>query len=367
WAQADLLDYLSLTSFGVWAPLIYMLAWIGALVMIAIGQPPRQYLWFVIGPAIYHWLIDTRTPVTGVQWAVGYVDQDQREVWRLAETGLASSNLVNRLMYQWPPQGYVKVFSNATPVLLGVWSGPYAQYKSPHGDGGDRRPTEIAAVSTAFLWFDELVSSTVQWAVTWTGITRNRDGFIGSLLDFGTNLINFDVFGFSLSLADAKWYLLTDLKWEMVEDITSAKLSSPTIRDAFVTMMASECGDAITENINESAFLAAAHGSSDNIPSTVFEVPTTTSTGLPYTPPGFSTTRSEYNNYDNLQNSLRHKTIPMPRALKRLLMQDESRVGTFTHSVNWRSGDLQFLRQSDRIRCDTYLDLMIMAFRWEAG
>ncbi|RMG43858.1 MAG: hypothetical protein D6719_03000, partial [Candidatus Dadabacteria bacterium] len=228
WAQADLLDYLSLTSFGVWAPLIYMLAWIGALVMIAIGQPPRQYLWFVIGPAIYHWLIEDRTPVTGVQWAVGYVDQDQREVWRLAETGLASSNLANRLMYQWPPQGYVKVFSNAAPVLVGKWSGPYAQYKSPHGD--DRRPTEIAAVSTAFLWFDELVSSTVQWAVTWTGITRNRDGFVGGLLDFGTNLINFNFFGFSLSLADAKWYLLTDLKWEMVEDITSAKLSSPTIR-----------------------------------------------------------------------------------------------------------------------------------------
>ncbi|MDC0359047.1 hypothetical protein OAO01_09545, partial [Oligoflexia bacterium] len=93
WVQADLIDYLTMTSFGLWAPMLYILAAFGGMIGMAMGAPPKTYLWFFIGPAIYAWLLDTRTLVDGVEWVVGTERQDQRVVWRLSEVGIINTNL----------------------------------------------------------------------------------------------------------------------------------------------------------------------------------------------------------------------------------------------------------------------------------
>ena len=74
WVQADLLDRLAFSEMGLWAPLIYIISAIAGMFGVALGQPPRNYIWFFVGPALYAWLIDTRVDVDGVAWRVAAVD-----------------------------------------------------------------------------------------------------------------------------------------------------------------------------------------------------------------------------------------------------------------------------------------------------
>ena len=98
WVQADVLDRLMFSDLQLWAPLIYILAVIGGLVGVALGAPPKTYMWFFMGPAIYSWLIGTHIDVKGVRWAMPCVGNAevlrnfQSKVWELSEVGLANSN-----------------------------------------------------------------------------------------------------------------------------------------------------------------------------------------------------------------------------------------------------------------------------------
>lgn len=335
WVQADLLDYLTFqvpgnTDFGNWAILVYVCAAAGGLVSMAMGQPPRNYLWFFIGPAVYNWLVDTRQGVTGVQWAVGLENQDQRQVWRIAEVGLLNTSLYRR------NNGNIEVHATAAPRRSSGVSGA--------------SPAEIAFVSSAFLWFDELMSSAVAWMVNWSGVGNQS----ASNPDGDTNI--FDAAG-GLSQPDDRWYLLSDLKWGILENITSAKLASPDVRDTFITMMASECGDKIADAIYEPAFIAASQGKGRKVPLTIFK-----------TEPGFTASYSNnpiYNDYNLLKDKLRTTYVPTPKSLKRVL--DSTGMGSFVSSVAWDATSLEDLRTTERIRCDTLLDVSILMFRWEAG
>jgi hypothetical protein len=95
-AQADLLWQLTNTDLGLWAPLLYVIAAIGGLIGVAMGMPPKMYLWFFMGPAIYSFLLGTTVPQFGTAWCVANVMQDPSRVWQLSEVGLQNSNIVAR-------------------------------------------------------------------------------------------------------------------------------------------------------------------------------------------------------------------------------------------------------------------------------
>ena len=92
--HSALLYYINFTGFGVWAPLLYMIGAIGALVAVALNSPPRNYTWFILGPAIYGFLVGSTQDVRGVDWVVAGYPQDMQEVWRDAETGMGNSPLL---------------------------------------------------------------------------------------------------------------------------------------------------------------------------------------------------------------------------------------------------------------------------------
>ena len=46
-------------SFRMWGALIYMLSVIAAIVMMAMGQPPKLYAWWAAGPALFYFLLFT--------------------------------------------------------------------------------------------------------------------------------------------------------------------------------------------------------------------------------------------------------------------------------------------------------------------
>jgi hypothetical protein len=162
--QADMLHFLVGTGFGIWAPFIYMIAAAGGIISLAMGAPPRMYVWFFVGPGIYHWLVETRSPAHGVQWQVARIVQDQRQVWRLAHVGLVNSSLEARMagdVVNEGPDGY----EPQTDVQQEMWCRPT---KSP------------VYVSNFFLWFDSLISYTVQRLVDITGVTRTAERNLGT-------------------------------------------------------------------------------------------------------------------------------------------------------------------------------------------
>ena len=353
WVQSDMLDMLSFgggSDFHLLAPLLYVVAAIGGLIGVAIGAPPRNYMWFFLGPAIYGWLIDTRDPATGVQWQVGLMPMDQREVWKLSETGLINTNLAKRF--------------DSGLVLGGVVD----YLAGGHYISSANAPADVY-VSNFFLWWDSLLSSVITGMVDWVGPYSLRDNIpIEDLTNIGEIDIPFVGDDESATVRD-KWFLLSNLKWTILENITSAKLTDPVLRDAFATFMGGTCGEEFAKAIDETQFVRAAHARGTNIPPTVFRQTTDTSASAivelgPY-------------NMEMLARYLRDFEVAYTDpGLKRLFRNKlpegvAGGVGSFYNAVHWRAedswitGDLE--QQRPTIRCDTYLMLMILAFRWEAG
>ena len=220
WVQSDIIHMITFTSFQTFAIMCYMLAAFGGLCGMALGAPPKLYLWFFMGPAVFHWLLGTTQEVTGVRWEVAGNDQDQAEVWKLSEAGLNNTNIKYRIG--------AKFFADHPPEC----------------DGGDC----TVPVATAFLWLDELSSSTVQWLVRWFGVYNLQGSG-----DSDSNISKYE----NPEPGGDKWYLLSNLKWSMLDNITSAKLHSADLRDAFVTFLASECGDAFNQAVDIQKFIMA--------------------------------------------------------------------------------------------------------------
>ncbi|MDC0358558.1 hypothetical protein OAO01_07060 [Oligoflexia bacterium] len=357
WVQADLIDYLTMTSFGLWAPMLYILAAFGGMIGMAMGAPPKTYLWFFIGPAIYAWLLDTRILVDGVEWVVGTEPQDQRIVWKLSEVGIINTNLHFRA-----------TGDGAKPVLT----------------RSDAKPTESVAVAMPFLWFDELISHTVQWLVRWTGINRMQSSRMASNKQ-QTNIIG-DVVGNQSSFQDKKWYLLSNTKWTYFDSITSVKLASPELRDAFVTFTASECGDDLRRALDDAKYIAATHTRGRTTPNTVFKKHGSLAAGAagPATAPYFQVF-SRLHNFipfpDSLRNILKESdaaSVPLPQPNPAPASTVWSRSSKFADSISWKNGPNNYyghvntptaggLIHKEVIRCDAYFDLMLYAFRWEAA
>jgi hypothetical protein len=299
WVQANLVNQILYEGLGLWAPLLYILSAIGGLVSLALGAPPRMYMWFFVGPGIYDWLLDNPNPVHGMEWRVADVPQNQREVWKLAEGGLLNS----------APAGVV-VFS-------------------------DRPPSTTVNVPALFLWFDEVVSDVVQGMVGWTGVYNQ--------IVPSTNTTSLNYKG-APTAGENKWYLLSNVKWGLLENITGARLKSPDLRDSFVTFLASECGDLVKRSISQPRFIQASTAKAENL----------------------GATPSVFEGYKLLTQLLSGQVVPSPRSLKKIL-SDNNEGALRKFHIFLSSGFINFWGVSDRIACDQYLWLIVQSFRWEAG
>src|SRR5688572_9041796 len=78
WVMSDILYYINSSSLGNFGPLIYACAAIAGMVGVALGMPPKNYMWFFLGPCFFLWLTDNPDQVTGTRWSVGYDHQQDQ-------------------------------------------------------------------------------------------------------------------------------------------------------------------------------------------------------------------------------------------------------------------------------------------------
>lgn len=337
WVQADILQYLrGETAISVGGStiqalegvrdlanipiLLYLLGGIAGFLGIALGMPPKNYMWFFLGPGIFSWLIDTTQPVKGVGWMVAYQPQQQAEVWRLAEVGLRNSGIVKR-------SPGVQIYAS-------------------------QEPSSTVEVASMFLWLDEVMSGIVQSLSWWTGIYEQSTGSVTT----DTNLAG----GLG---SDGKWFLLSNLKWAMVEDITAARLHNADLRDVFAQFMSSECGDEIAKAVDQPSYIFAAKSRGSGLRNwrdyTVF-----------LHAPGHDFSNPQPNNAA-VARLLTNVWIPVPDALRWFFEKDsQDATGTlrdFADFFNSDSPSCAFNQQSEQVNCATLLWIIVHAFRWEAA
>ena len=317
WVQSDIIEFMTYDGSQAMAVLIYMMGAIGGLISMALGMPPKNYLWFFMGPGLFHWLLGSPIETKGVLWQVGDQPQDQREVWKLSEPGLVN--------------------------MWRVRDGTITVSRS-------EEPSAPIKVAMPFVWMDSIVSHSFNSMISWFGMYERKGNPSGSN---ETNVIKPTGGNYGTGNSSA-WHLLSKLKWGYVENITAAKLSSSDLRDSFVNFLSNECGDALVKQIDEPKFIAATKSTGKSLPSTIFRDGEKGGTGA----------------YRSLRITLANTIVPTPRALKNLLENDSA--GSFSKSFKWYDdktlSDPTFTsRFGDEINCDTYLHIVISGFRWESG
>lgn len=354
WVHSDMLYMIGATKFQHFAVLIYMFALVGGIAGAGLGAPPKMYLWFIMGPALFHFLLGTTQPVMGVMWRVAGVPQEQAEVWKLAEVGLANTQIANR---------------NGITVHA---------YASPDGGSDPDYPGDPAGtvrVSYFFAQLDGLVSDTVQNMISWLGIYDLRGSESG---DTNSNRIPLPSGDAKTDIKEQnKWYLLSNLKWGYLDTITSARLSSTELRDAFATFMAGTCGDKFQEQIDPGRYVAADKSTNGRIPVGIFKH-ATDKTDLQYA-------QDPLVAYASLDTALTSTSMSAPLALDRMLRgypeDKDAPKGSFREVFNGYffslvAGDsnkdvtaenIEKLLSHTTIRCSHYLDILVKGFRWEAA
>jgi hypothetical protein len=308
--HADVLRFINTSHFGKWAIILYIAAAIGGLLGVATNSPMRNYTWFFIGPALFSFLVGTPMKVQGVNWVVANrAAGDMSEVWRNAEAGLANTRLVK--------DGILKIKGKY---------GPQAQYE----------------VAMPMVFLDELFSATSNILIEWTGIGRQVDNGGGE-----SNLSNKQASG-----SKDAWWLLANLKWSYVENITASTIRNPDVRDAFVTFLASECGDLFKQGIDSGAYIAATQARGATPIETVFN-------------------NNDGKDYQNMQNLLGGTSIPTPRSLGRLFKEKSGGptggTGSFLNFSNSLKTKPRDAGRGYGIVCSEYLWTIIQALRFEAG
>ncbi|MCO6431644.1 MAG: hypothetical protein J5J00_12345, partial [Deltaproteobacteria bacterium] len=313
YVQANILEYLNFSGLSYFATFIYLLAGLGAIVSYVLGSPPRNYLWFFIGPAVFYWLTNNPVNAHGVRWMTSkptVTAEEQAEVWRLAEAGLAGNS-------------YVRDYGIAVSK--------------------DKPPSAPAVVAMPFVWADMLASDVAQQFVRLTGVFEMPGGAGGGNVNAAPD-------GDKLN-----WSILSDLKWSTLEDITDAKLRNGDARDAFVTFLASECGDAFSAQVDEAAWITATTGEGKNVPDSILKK------------------GAGGNAIKNLRDNLRRKAIPIPEGFRNLIVNGaiDGNPKSFAHSATFLKDNVnKYLSDNSGIggiTCEDYLWVLIHAFRYESG
>lgn len=129
--QSILLDMLANGVANSIGTLIFLIALISALLIVAIGGEYKYGLWFFIGPPLFVWLITVRVPSTGANWQFGERSYSKTEVYR------ATQDLFD------PQQSNSSTDNGARQVS------PTVQRATPQ-------------VSLFFKWWDQFTSNLVQ-------------------------------------------------------------------------------------------------------------------------------------------------------------------------------------------------------------
>jgi hypothetical protein len=317
--HADFLHLVNDTSFSAWAPLLYVAGAIGALFGVALNSPPRNWTWFLLGPAIFNFLEFTTVDVRGVAWKVAGEMMPMNDVWKDAETGLGNTILVDRLG--------IRVNSD---------SGPSGQYP----------------VAWGMVFFDKLFSASADALISWTGIGRQMgDGGADSNLaaKAGNGL--------------GPWYILANLKWSMLENIVGVSARDPDVRDALVTFLASECGDKFKKGVDTGNYIAASQSHGASLPGSVLK---STNNSIDLNWLGLGTLN--WTSYQDFVRGMDTEVIPTPRSIVRLYNQDPQQQGAFTQFSQKFNTDERFSSgRTTEIVCSEYLYTVIQALRWESG
>lgn len=348
WVLADLVDQIMYTNLGALGPLLYVVAAVGGLTSLAIGAPPRTYMWFFLGPAIYRWLLGTSVPAMGMAWQMGGRYMDQREVWRLSEVGLTNSNLA------W------KGLRNANGSVSGATTIKFYNNKAP---------TEPINVPYFFAYYDSVVSGTVQGLIMLTGMYSQR---ASTADDNNTSISKTLPLGSSPSnRPDDQWFMLTNKKWGTIQNITDARVASPHLRTSLTRFFGGECGERFASIINPTNFLSAMYGKGQATPSSIFN---TADNNLmigdtePYVDGDAYSTASDpldSEQYSEATNVLSQQLVPFPRELRKMLA-DDSNTG-YRNALHITETQLATLNNANRISCKNYLKLIVAGFRWESS
>lgn len=356
YAQADVLYYMNAGWQG-FAILLYTGAGIAGIASMAFGQPPKTWVWFFIGPAVYYFAIDTRQPADGVAWMIGSYVQDQKEVWKQAEAGAVNSGVVRRGVIGFNAEG---------PSVSG----------------------EIE-VSVPFLMLDSLVSDTVRQLSTWAGalsqVNPYWDGGAPDSTSTNVALAN-DAPGYyfgeeldSIEQCQANkvhFSAVSNTKWTYLNSVTQAELGNTDARDAFARFMASECGSHLSESVDFTNFSKALNFKDRDLPESVL----------------FQDTTNPESDYSRLRVNLGKQRVPTPPTLRRLFTEtlettSSSSFGgsSFLRAVDWSppnngspsqcgeaqtQGDIALMESvlsRDLITCDAYLYMLLLYFRYEAA
>jgi hypothetical protein len=334
WAQADFIYFINETGFQSFAILVYLIALVSGIVGMAMGAPPKQYLWYFMGPALFHFLLGTTTDVYGTAWVVAGNPQEQSEVWKLAETGLNTSNIAQR-------EG----------ITIQGYQGP----------------SQPVQVSWAFAQLDGVVSETIQSFISWIGVyemdgSNGANGIIGMFFGEKEN-------------SSGRWHLLSNMKWQYLDTIASARLSTPELRDAFISFMAGRCGDDFQKAVDSGKYAEAAKSENGIIPPGIFSA---TGDAKQYA------TSTEVA-YANLNNQLNKSLVAFPMSLRRILAtplngsnpESKSFLETMKdykflnypgpNGQDLADGTIQNYLNSGAIKCSHYLDIVVRGFRWESA
>lgn len=312
--HADVLRFLNTTHFGKWAVLLYIAAAITGLLGVATNSPMRNYTWFFIGPALFSFLVGTTMPVQGVNWVVANraaSAEGMAEVWRNAEAGLANTRLAL--------DGLIKI----------------------NGKNGPDREYDVAM---PMVFLDELFSATSNILIEWTGIGRQVDNGGAE-----SNLSGQKATRTGRQATEA-WWLLSNMKWGYIENITGSTMRNPDLRDALITFLASECGDLFKQGIDSGSYIAATQARGATVVDTVMA----------------DNSRFDYVKFNNLLGNV---FIPTPRSLGRLFKEkrnDSFVPGSFINFSESLNKAVETGRTKSVV-CSEYLWTIIQGLRFEAG
>ncbi|MCS6892990.1 MAG: hypothetical protein NZO16_00225 [Deltaproteobacteria bacterium] len=296
--QEKILDMISSPEGGLFglAPLLYILSGIGGLIMLALGSPPKLYLWFLMGPALYLVFLNWTTESAGNLYQIGRRIMPQTEVQELVQANLPELS-----------------------GTLSVGGAPWVTWEA------------TARVSTVFSIIDQVISQGVQ-----------------TIVNAFTPIVELQGLHH-----EANWYMMGDLRWKLLETITSARISQADIRDLLITFLSSECSSAVKMFISYPKYFSARNSKNSVPPNSVME-----------------------GRIGDLFNVLTNTYVPTPLSMKSLLndvYRNKSAVTTnnnifsFALSVLGTPGANYNPSNNTMIRCSEFLRVVMASIRAEAG
>jgi hypothetical protein len=319
WMQATIIEYLGGSGLSTIAALLYALAVGAGIVGYTLGSPPRNYLWYFVGPALFHFLLFTTEPAKGVVWQMGVngnggpIFGNQAEVWKLAEVGLVNQENILRRGVQVSRAG---------------------------------EPTQMAEVSTVFLTVDALFSDLIQGLV---GLLGTKEMMANRAAGADTNIPDVDTFE---DFAAADFYRISNSKWGMLENITYASVKDIKMLKSLAIFFGSDCGDTLVKQIDQAKFTAATRARSGQLPESIFK-----STGP--------------QDYKQLKEVMAAQGTTISPALKQMfpVTSCAGTVNSLTCFSDLTQSASDYLNddENEYISCDNYLSYMIEGMRWESG